>query len=226
MTAFWSSSGRTASPAGSCAPRPIKGWRSWVAESSPRQVLEDFVRVLEAREGEVGELLAAARRMADGLVGLKSAVAAVLPRVVTGRVSCEPRPFGSGQPAPLPNGRGSYLSPHNAETPTMTATLDAPTAVAVADPSDDLAGVVLAHLADWAASAAVGQDCPLPDLFRSLTLREHPPTIGTFHDCLRQLHAAGQVYLHPWTGPLYALPEPAYALLAGHNVAYYASTRN
>jgi hypothetical protein len=62
-------------------------------------------------------------------------------------------------------------------------------------------------------------------LYRALTTRESPPTIGEFHDCLRRLHAAGSVYLHPWTGPLYALPEPAYALLAGHNVAYYASSR-
>ena len=85
------------------------------------------------------------------------------------------------------------------------ATLEAP---AVPD-LDDLAGAVLARLADWAASAAAGQDCPLPELYRSLTTREVPPTIGEFHDCLRQLHADRTVYLHPWTGPLYALPEPA-----------------
>ena len=44
-------------------------------------------------------------------------------------------------------------------------------------------------------------------------------------DGVMRLHAAGTVYLHPWTGPLYALPEPALALLVGHNVAYYASPR-
>ena len=58
---------------------------------------------------------------------------------------------------------------------------------------------------------------------RGLTVLDPPPTIGAFHDCLRQLHADGSIYLHPWTGPLYALPEPAYALLVGHGVAYYAS---
>lgn len=94
-----------------------------------------------------------------------------------------------------------------------------------AAPQADLAAAVLARLADWAASANAGEDCPLPDLFRSLTTRDPQPTIGEFHDCLRRLHAAGSVYLHPWTGPLYALPEPAYALLAGHNVTYYASPR-
>jgi hypothetical protein len=50
-------------------------------------------------------------------------------------------------------------------------------------------------------------------------------TIGQFHDGLRELHNREQVYLHPWTGPLYELPEPAYALLIGHEVAYYASER-
>ena len=102
-----------------------------------------------------------------------------------------------------------------------TATLPAPPP---AD-TDELAGAVLTHLADWAASAGAGQDCPLPELYRALTPREPPPSIGAFHDCLRRLHADGRVYLHPWTGPLYTLPEPAYALLVGHNVAYYASTR-
>jgi hypothetical protein len=103
-----------------------------------------------------------------------------------------------------------------------TATLPAPPKADL----DDLAGAVLTHLADWAASAAAGQDCPLPELYRALTPRETPPTIGEFHDCLRRLHAARRVYLHPWTGPLYALPEPALALLVGHEVAYYASIKH
>ena len=100
-----------------------------------------------------------------------------------------------------------------------TAVLDAPAVAPKADPAADLAAAVLARLSDWAASANAGEDCPLPELFRSLTTREPPPTIGEFHDCLRKLHADGSVNLHPWTGPLYALPEPAYALLVGHGVA-------
>lgn len=96
----------------------------------------------------------------------------------------------------------------------------------VAIQTDDLAAAILTRLIDWAASAVAGQDCPLPELYRSLTTREVPLTIGVFHDCLRQLHDDHRVYLHPWTGPLYALPEPAYALLVGHNVAYYASVRS
>ncbi len=39
------------------------------------------------------------------------------------------------------------------------------------------------------------------------------------------MHQAGRIYVHPWTGPLHELPEPAYALLVGHEIAYYASLR-
>jgi len=185
------------------------GWEFLLAQVNPKQVLEDFVRVLEARRGEVGELLDTARRMADSLQGLKDAVARVLPTVSAGRVS---DPFGREPRASAPPGAlrcASRLSGN-------VALLDAP-------PETDLAAAVLARLADW--SGAAGEDCPLPELYRSLSVCESPPTIGEFHDCLRKLHADGTVYLHPWTGPLYALPEPAYALLAGHNVAYYASPR-
>jgi len=35
------------------------------------------------------------------------------------------------------------------------------------------------------------------------------------------LREAGRLRLAPWTGPLYELPEPALALLIGHEVLYY-----
>ena len=158
------------------------GWDHLLAAVNPKQVLEDFVRVLEARQGEVGELLASTRRMADGLHGLREAVARVLPQVTHSRIA-----------APA-----DRLPPPLGES-------------------------IRAGLAGWAGSAAAGEDCPLPDLYRRLA---DAPSIGAFHDGLRELHAAGAVYLHPWTGPLYALPEPAYALLVGHGVAYYASLRS
>jgi hypothetical protein len=81
---------------------------------------------------------------------------------------------------------------------------------------------ILQVLGDWHASHAA-KDCPLPDLLRALT--GPAPSIGTFHDALRQLHEQQRVWLHPWTGPLYDLPEPPLALLVGHEVAYYASLR-
>ncbi len=78
------------------------------------------------------------------------------------------------------------------------------------------------HLADWNTAG----DCPLPELYRRLQAAHSNLTIGGFHDGLRELHDRDQVYLHPWTGPLYALPEPAFALLVGHEIAYYASQRS
>jgi hypothetical protein len=197
-----------------------RGWEFLLAAVNPKQVLEDFVRVLEARQGEVGELLDTARQMADSLQGLKEAVSRVLPRVTASRIppsrGAESAERGAcGDPA-------SRLTDYANGTPHMngTAVLDVPAVT-----KTDLTAAVLARLADWATSANAGEDCPLPELYRGLSVLDPPPTIGAFHDCLRQLHAAGSVYLHPWTGPLYALPEPACALLVGHGVAYYASAR-
>jgi hypothetical protein len=185
------------------------GWEHLLTAVNPKQVLEDFVRVLEARQGEVGELLTTARRMADSLQGMKDAAARVLPRVAAKRV-----------PAVRPEDSASRLTGYMNGVHHMNGT------GVLADPAADLAAGVLARLADWAASANAGEDCPLPELYRGLSVLDPPPTFGVFHDCLRKLHAAGTVYLHPWTGPLYALPEPALALLVGHNVAYYASLRS
>lgn len=88
----------------------------------------------------------------------------------------------------------------------------------------DASAVILAALTRWQTSRAM-EDCPLVDLYQQA--REEIPalTIGQFHDALRGLHEQQRIYLHPWTGPLYELPEPAFALLAGHEVAYYASKR-
>jgi hypothetical protein len=83
---------------------------------------------------------------------------------------------------------------------------------------------ILKYLDDWHTGNA-SKDCPLPSLFRALTANTPALTTGQFHDALRELHERGQIYLHPWTGPLYDLPEPPFALLAGHEVAYYASLR-
>jgi hypothetical protein len=90
----------------------------------------------------------------------------------------------------------------------------------------DAAGkAILGTLTRWQASGAL-EDCPLPQLYRSV--RESVPslTIGQFHDALRRLQERMQMYLHPWTGPMYELPEPAFALMVGHEIAYYASLRS
>jgi len=85
--------------------------------------------------------------------------------------------------------------------------------------------VVKQALTAWQRRQPIG-DCPLPELLRGA--RETLPglTIGQFHDALRRLREDRAVSLHSWTGPLYEMPEPEAALLAGHEIAYYASPRD
>jgi hypothetical protein len=171
-----------------------KGLAYLLDQSSPRQVLEDFVRVLEARGQQVQQLADTARQTQARLEALREHAARVLDCVARstlnpGSLNARCRDFHQ-QPAPL---------------------LDS--------------GSILDHLAAWHASGAP-EDYPLPELFRQLAVSNPGLSIGQFHDTLRKLHDAGQLYLHPWTGPLYELPEPPYALLIGHEIAYYASVRN
>lgn len=90
--------------------------------------------------------------------------------------------------------------------------------------ADAAISTVKSQLAEWHATAGASQDCPLPQLYKC-TNAVSPLSVGEFHDILRLLHADNQVWLHPWTGPLYELPEPAMALLVGHEIAYYGSLR-
>jgi hypothetical protein len=73
--------------------------------------------------------------------------------------------------------------------------------------------------------AGACDDCPLPELYRRVAGVHPAVTIGAFHDVLRTMHDGNLIYLHPWTGPLYEMPEPPFALLIGHEIAYYASPR-
>lgn len=82
----------------------------------------------------------------------------------------------------------------------------------------------LAFLQQWAAQHPT-EDCTLPTLYRQALEAAPRLSIGEFHDGLRQLHERAAIYLHPWTGPLYDIPQPALALMAGHELAYYVSIR-
>src|SRR4029078_13074410 len=135
------------------------GWEFLLAQVNPKQVLEDFVRVLEARQGEVGELLDTARRMADSLQGLKDAVARVLPGVSAARVrrpTPQPPPWREGEnirlaPCDIPNA----TEPEEAFSPSLqgggrgVGLLTAPA----------LAPAVLARLAGHSGPT----DCTLPE---------------------------------------------------------------
>ena len=75
-----------------------------------------------------------------------------------------------------------------------------------------------------AGSGHAMTDCPLPELYRHLKNNHPGLTLGQFHDLVRGLYADRKIYLHPWTGPLYErCPNRPGALLAGHEVVYYAS---
>jgi hypothetical protein len=161
-----------------------------LGQVSPRQVLEDFVRVLETREAQVAQLVTAARSIQHSIESLRSKLLPVLDRVSHS---------GNGAINAL------FCNFHEAT------------------PSTELASKVLEVLGGWPGGSA--EDCPLPELFRLVAPGAKGCTIGTFHDCLRQLQDAGRIYLHPWTGPLYDIPEPPCALLIGHEIAYYASLR-
>ena len=162
-----------------------KGIAYLLSQVSPKQVLEDFIRTLDAKQSQAGELLMIARQMQAGIDALKLTAEKVLQ--------------GLQKPAEAPG-------EHRNGSETW------PTAA-------------LSYLRRRQEAGAT-EDCPLPELFRQARLASASLTIGQYHDGLRRLLDAGQIYLHPWTGPLYALPEPPYALLVGHEIAYYASQRS
>ncbi len=153
-----------------------KGRTLLIETASPKTVLEDFVRVLEARAADLLEWQTAARRLAGAVEAMKATVGALLPRVQ--------------------QSRGTSI---------------------------DFGEMILTQLKSWSRGEALPRDCPLPELFRGL---QPSPSIGQFHDALRKLIEGGRVELHPWTGPLYALPEPDLALMVGHEIAGYAALRS
>jgi hypothetical protein len=155
-----------------------KGLAYLLAQASPKQVLEDLVRALEVRQGQVADLVTAARGWQTGLDAFRGLAEKALEHM----------------PKPGANGTDTWLAE------------------------------VHSYLTQRHAAGAA-EDCPLPDLFRQAQRTAPHMTIGHFHDGLRVLLERGQIYLHPWTGPLYDLPEPAYALLVGHEIAYYVSIR-
>jgi hypothetical protein len=170
-----------------------RGLAYLVGSASPRQVLEDLVRIVEEREGQINQLLDMARSAQASLEAIRRTITPFLGRVH----------------APLGDLKALFAEFRQDKTSSSPI-----------DPTP----FILSCLTRW--SQAGGQDdCPLPDLYRQLQADCPALTIGQFHDALRQLHASGQVWLHPWTGPMYEVPEPSFALLVGHEIAYYVSSR-
>lgn len=88
------------------------GLKFLVEQSSPKQVLDDFVRLLEERRNEVADLLATAGRMAAGIEGMKAAVAAVLPKVESDRFPSPPGERGACDPGTRHHCRTVRTHPH------------------------------------------------------------------------------------------------------------------
>ncbi|HEY7329805.1 MAG TPA: hypothetical protein VH592_19375 [Gemmataceae bacterium] len=182
-----------------------KGLAYLLCQVSPRQVLEDFVRALEGQRTQAGELLNVAKAMQHGIETMKTNVDKVL------QLTCKMEGSdGNGSTGNLKALFAGFLS-NGASSSSTPPTSSGDTGVHDA---------ILAELTRWQQSGAT-EDCPLPHLYRQVS----PRSIGQFQDTLRQLHDLRKIYLHPWTGPLYDIPEPPYSLLIGHEIAYYASIR-
>ncbi len=77
-----------------------------------------------------------------------------------------------------------------------------------------------------AKSVETSCDISLPDLFKKIRQKIRQDfSLGAFQDALRGLHVEGKILFHPWTGTLYSIPDPGFALLVGHEVAYYVSLK-
>ena len=90
---------------------------------------------------------------------------------------------------------------------------------------NEILAVLTAAIQKQSVSENGSCDIELPVLYREVEEKlGRKLTSGTFQDVIRKLHFAGKILLHPWTGTLYSIPEPAMALLVGHEVTYYASS--
>ena len=181
-----------------------KGTAWLLSQASPREVIEDFVRVLEARQTQMGDLLILVRQMQTSFEQLRANAEKVLQYV--------------RQPGAL-----SLFKNADESQPNYFWQPEANSGAERGDEAIDWSALVLDHLAKW--QGAGSEDCPLPELYQQVNGWKPGMSIGRFHDALRQLVETNRIYLHPWTGPMYELPEPAFALLVGHEVAYYASYR-
>jgi hypothetical protein len=193
------------------------GWQRLLQEVQPRQVLEDFLRVVEKRTAVVAEWITAAQQLHEQLRSLRDnlerwwlcAASSSSASSVASAASTDAPPVASVVSSP----GGSSVASAAPVSPTPQTACSANWCHALAER--------IVHLLTE-RSRQGGADWPLPELYRVLQ-QQQPLSLGQFHDALRRLHAEQAIRLHPWTGPLYTMPEPAYALLIGHGVAYYAS---
>ncbi|MCI0380821.1 MAG: hypothetical protein L0215_24835 [Gemmataceae bacterium] len=183
-----------------------KGFAWLMEQTNPKPVLEALVAAVHTSQERVEALLAAVHENKVQLLTLRGQTEKALQVLRADGPHATPAPhFTWGRHASLPGKQ---------EGVRLQSTI-----------AESCATAILSQLDKWQDTGML-EDCPLPELFRTARPSGAELSIGRFHDALRRLHEERQLYLHPWTGPLYELPEPALALLVGHEVAYYASLRS
>jgi hypothetical protein len=193
-----------------------KGVNWLLGQVSPREILEGLARAVEGSQSQVGAMLQVVQQMQHTLAALRGTVETALNMAP----APEATPLGS-----LAALFRQFLAQRPPETLNRFGIVQAEALHTNGDGCTTTASeAIVGILQQWEASGA-SDDCPLPDLYRLAKEQAHDLTEGTFHDELRRLYACGRIYLHPWPGPLYDIPDPQCALLVGHGIAYYASVR-
>lgn len=174
-----------------------KGLAYLLGQVSPKQVLEGLLRAIEASQTHMAQLVEAARHNQETFKAFHGTIEKIL-------LHHDDR-------------EGTTMESNGSSSSGKKGSND------INQPSPTEI-TILTCLSKWQEMKSL-QDCPLPELYQWTKEIFRPLSLGAFHDSLRHLHAKGKVLLHPWTGPLYDLPEPTCALLVGHEIAFYASIR-
>jgi len=104
----------------------------------------------------------------------------------------------------------------------LAPAVPAPAALEAPAVPTDLDGAVLAVVR---AKTDRSGSAKLANVFKALQTKDQALTLGTFHDAVRRLHAAGKVRLTPWTQAMYQLDSPEACLLCGREIMAYAEVR-
>jgi len=182
-----------------------RGLAFLLAEQNPKQVLEALILALHDQRLQVDQIASALQTNQENLQTLKATAERVLLQFQ------QPSSYTPPSPIPLSSGGREGRS-------------DGHTANGNGNGKASCASDVLERLTHWHNAGALG-DCPIPHLHRGVVDKHPHITVGQFHDVLRQLNESQKIYLHPWTGPLYEIPEPRLALMVGHEIAWYVSLR-
>jgi hypothetical protein len=199
-----------------------KGLAYLLSQVNPREVLARLVAALEERQARLNLVLACVRQAHNGLSVLKANGETVLREL--GRPVPVARPESSNGVLAHPVARPESSKGGFSQSHALRRLRACHPEAANGDDSERWLSTVQEQLAERLHADAL-EDCPLPELFQTARRCAPELTVGRFHDGLRRLQEEGRIYLHPWTGPLYEIPEPALALLVGHEIAFYASSR-